>query len=112
MKYLIFSFATVALLFACSPKTTEIATIENVEEGSTATNGDMPKADIAEGKVVFLENCIDCHYGRSRDNVAGLIDSYSKAEWAEILPRMIKQAELNDEKTRQVTSYIHWELEN
>lgn len=109
MKYLLFAFATVAFLIACSPKTTEIV---EAEESTTTTDETMPKADIAEGKVVFLQNCIDCHYGRSTDNLPGLIDSYSKAEWAQILPRMIKQAELDDEKTRQVTAYIHWELDN
>lgn len=109
MKYLLFSFATIALLIACSPKTTEIVA---VEENSSTTEETMPKSDIAEGKVVFLENCIDCHYGRSRDNVSGLVDSYSEAEWNEILPRMIKQAELDAEKTRQVSAYIYWEIEN
>lgn len=113
MKYLLFTFSTVGFLIACSPKTTEIITdVQTEEVDVTSSDPNMPKSDIGEGKVVFLENCISCHYGRSTENVPALVDSYSKEEWSTILPKMIQQAELDDEKSRQVSAYIYWELEN
>jgi mono/diheme cytochrome c family protein len=65
----------------------------------------MPKADIGEGKVIFLRDCGKCHYGKN-------IESYTKEQWANILPRMTKKAELDETETRQITAYIAWELEN
>lgn len=112
MKYLLIAFTAAGFLIACSPKTTEIITVEeSVEETTTTTDGDMPKADIGEGKVVFLENCIGCHYGKG-PNSAEDLDKYSPTKIASILPKMIKNAELNDEQSRQVTAYIEWEIAN
>lgn len=111
MKYLFLTFVAVGLLVACTPKTTEIIEVVEVTTETTETGGDMPKADIAEGKVVFLENCIGCHsYGGPTS--AESIDKYSKERMDEVLPAMIENAELNEEKSRQVRAYIAWELEN
>lgn len=111
MKYLFIPFVTVTLLVACTPKTTEI--IEIVEETTETTEsiGEMPKADIAEGKVVFLNSCVGCHYGVGPAS-AESIDEYSKEKFDAVLPDMIKAAELNEEQARQVRAYIYWELEN
>lgn len=113
MKYLLVVLTVTSFLVSCNPKTSEIIEVaETVEEAETSTTGGMPKSDIGEGKVVFLTNCIDCHYGRSANRVPELVDSYTKEQWANILPKMVIQAELNDEKSRQIAAYIAWELEN
>lgn len=112
MKYLFIAFTAAGFLIGCSPKTTEV--IEVVEEESeveSVIDGDMPKADIGEGKVVFLKNCIGCHYGNGPSSVES-IHNYSKAQYDAVLPKMIENAELDLEKSRQVTAYLYWELEN
>ncbi|MCJ8291501.1 MAG: hypothetical protein HRT58_16970 [Crocinitomicaceae bacterium] len=112
MKHLFIAFTAAGFLVACSPKTTEIIEVtETVEETTSSTNGDMPKADIGEGKVVFLKNCLTCHYGNGPSS-AETIDNFSKKQFENILPKMIKNAELNTEQSRQVKAYIFWELEN
>lgn len=111
MKYLFIPFAAVALFVACAPKTTEIIEIVEVTTETTETDGEMPKADIAEGKVVFLSNCIGCHSYGGLTSAEG-IDNYSKEKFDEVLPEMIKNSELNDEQSCQVTAYIYWEIEN
>ena len=112
MKYLVFAFAAAGFLVACSPKTTEVVdNVETAEEEVTSTDGDMPKADIGEGKVVFLKSCIGCHYGTGPSDVQS-IHNFTKAEYEAILPSMFKNAALNEEQSRQVSAYIYWELEN
>ena len=112
MKYLFIAFIVAAFLVACSPKTTEIVEVtETTEETTNSVEGDMPKADIGEGKVVFLENCIGCHYGNGPSSAEAL-NSYSQAQIDAILPKMLKNADLNEEQSRQVAAYIAWELEN
>lgn len=107
MKYLLIALTAAGFLMACTPKTTEIITVEE----TTTIDNDMPKADIGEGKVVFLNYCIGCHYGVGPTS-AEQIDNYSKEKFDVVLPRMIQNAELNEDQSRQVTAYIHWELEN
>lgn len=105
MKYLFIAFTSAAFLVACSPKTSEIIEVTETSEG------DMPKADIGEGKVVFLKKCLTCHYGNGPTS-AETIDNYSKERIEAILPKMIKNAELNEEESRQVSAYLFWEIEN
>ena len=102
MKKLLLVFTAGAFLLSCSPKTAEIVETTTDE---TSSEGDMPKADIGEGKVVFLKNCTSCHYAKD-------IKSYTNDQWANILPRMVKKAELDDVQERQVTAYINWEISN
>lgn len=112
MKYLFIVFAAATFLVACSPKTTEIVKVtQTEEETATSTDGDMPKADIGEGKVVFLTKCLSCHYGNGPTS-AEEIDNYSKERIETILPKMIKNAELSEDESRQVSAYLFWEIEN
>ena len=115
MKYLFLAFTAAALLVACNPKTAEIIEVtETTEETATSTEGDMPKADIGEGKVVFLTKCTGCHksdYINGPVNALGL-DDYSKERIEAILPKMLNNAELNEEQSRQVSAYLFWEIEN
>lgn len=93
-------FAAVAFIaFSCDPKKSEVVT-----EPVTAEPA-MPTADIGEGKVVYLKSCTGCH-GKKK------VEDFTRKQWDNILPRMVKNAELNDDEVRQVTAYVHWELEN
>lgn len=111
MKYLFIAITSFVFLVSCNPKTTEIIEVSSTPNDNSNT-GDIPKVDIAEGKVVFLTSCIDCHYGRTTANAQSVVDSYTKEQWDEILPEMIDKAELDEEKSRQVGAYIYWEIEN
>ena len=112
MKYLVIAFAAAGFLIACTPKTSEIVeVVESTEEEVTTTDGDMPKADIGEGKVVFLNNCTGCHYGNGPSSPETIQD-FTKAQYTAILPKMFENAELNEEQSRQVSAYIYWQLEN
>ena len=111
MKYLFIAITTAAFLVACSPKTAEI--IEVTEETATSNEGDMPKADIGEGKVVFLSKCTQCHGSYANGpKTPNEINNFSKERIEEALPRMIKNAELNKEQSRQVSAYLYWKIEN
>lgn len=114
MKHLLIAFAAAGFLIACSPQTTEVIEVVEVEEEVTTTeNGDMPKADIGEGKVLFLKDCIGCHGDYAPGpRSAEEVNKFTKAQYEAALPRMIENAEYNQTQARQVTAYIYWELEN
>jgi cytochrome c2 len=76
----------------------------NTSEITTDENG-LAKTDIGEGKVVFMRDCTRCH-GEKK------VENFTSAQWSNILPRMIIQAELNDDESRQVKAYVEWELDN
>ena len=111
MKHLVFVFAAAGLLAACTPKTSEVVEVVETAEEETTTDGDMPKADIGEGKVVFLNKCTGCHYGNGPSSPES-IHNFTKAQYQAILPKMFENAELNADESRQVSAYIYWELEN
>lgn len=67
--------------------------------------GDMIKADIGEGKVIYMRDCTRCHEQKK-------VENFTPVQWKNILPRMIVQAQLNDTESRQVRAYVDWELEN
>ena len=97
MKFLLqlFGMALIVVASQSCKNTAEIATDEN----------GMIKADIGEGKVIFMRDCTRCHELKT-------VESYTTAQWSNILPRMIIQAQLGDTESRQVTAYIEWEIEN
>ncbi|MFK7783717.1 MAG: hypothetical protein AB8B56_01305 [Crocinitomicaceae bacterium] len=66
---------------------------------------DMIKADIGEGKVIYMRDCTRCHEQKK-------VEDFTPAQWKNILPRMVIQAQLNDTESRQVRAYVDWELEN
>jgi len=111
MKYFVFTFALTGLIVACTPKTSEVAEVAETAEESNSTDDDMPKTDIAEGKVVFLKNCTGCHYGTGPTSVEN-IQAFTKVQYEAILPKMFKNAELNEVESRQVEAYIFWKLDN
>jgi cytochrome c5 len=62
-------------------------------------------ADVGEGKVIYMRDCTRCHDQKT-------VEAYTKAQWSNILPRMIVKAQLNETESRQVTAYVEWEIEN
>lgn len=91
-------------LFAITFIVVATQSCKNTAEIITDENG-LIKADISEGKVIFMKDCTKCHEQKK-------VESFTTVQWSNILPRMIIQAQLNDEKSRQVKAYIEWELEN
>ena len=100
MKKLLIVFGAVAFVVSCSPKTTEVITETS---DSTETTDGLPKHDIAEGKVIYLKECSKCHGVKK-------VEDFTQAQWANILPRMVKQAQLDEVEHRQVKAYIDWEI--
>lgn len=98
---------TIGVFIACSPKTTEIIEeTEEVTEINENNNGDeMPKADIGEGKLIFLKKCGKCHD-------IPVVENYSLERWQKIIPPMAKKANLTEIETVQLEKYIRWELDN
>ena len=81
-----------------------IYSCKNTPHVITDENG-MIKADIGEGKVIYMRDCTRCHEQKK-------VENFTSAQWANILPRMIIQAQLDETASRQVTAYVEWELEN
>ena len=97
MKYLLslLTIAAVALAVQSCRSTSEVVADEN----------GMIKADVGEGKVIYMRDCTRCHEQKK-------VESFTAQQWENILPRMIVQAQLNDTESRQVKAYIEWEIEN
>lgn len=112
MKFLFIVLISVGTLVACSEKTAPSNASEAFEETSSSTDGDMPKADIGEGKVLFIKDCITCHDYASGPHSVAELDNFTKAQVDAVLPKMIQNAKYNKVQARQVTAYIYWELEN
>lgn len=97
MKYF-FLFALITL------SAVGIYSCKNTPPVITDENG-IIKVDVGEGKVIYMRDCTKCHEQKK-------IKNFTSDQWANILPRMIIQAKLDDTESRQVTAYIEWELEN
>lgn len=97
MKYF-FLFAIVSVtvvgMYSC----------KNTPPVITDENG-VIQPDVGEGKVIYMRDCARCHEEKK-------VENFTSAQWANILPRMIIQAQLNDTESRQVKAYVEWELEN
>ncbi|OFZ56753.1 MAG: hypothetical protein A3D92_18560 [Bacteroidetes bacterium RIFCSPHIGHO2_02_FULL_44_7] len=101
MKKMFFLFGTVALLIACSEKTSPTAVTETTPEIDRAEM----TTEAASGKQIFETSCQRCHGLKT-------IDKYSEEQWSTILPRMSGKAKLDAEQTALVDAYIQWELAN
>jgi hypothetical protein len=99
MKQLIFTFSAIALLAACTPKTTEV--IEKVENPETIKSNDFPNGEIAEGDYLFSENCGKCH---DLPKAA----KYSEEKWRKIVPAMAIEAKLDATQENKILQYVLW----
>lgn len=99
MKKLVFTFSAIALLVACSPKTTEV--IEKVETLETEKTNDFPNGEIAEGDYLFSEHCGKCH---DLPKAA----KYTETNWRKIVPEMAKEAKLDATQENKILQYVLW----
>ncbi|MCB1225427.1 MAG: cytochrome c [Verrucomicrobiales bacterium] len=61
----------------------------------------VAKEDTAlwRGRRVYLIDCTRCHSAEP-------VSDYTRAEWRDIMPEMIKDSRLTDEEARAVTAYV------
>lgn len=98
VRYLVFGAVIITCSFAIqSCKTSPV--IAPIEEDG------MMKADIGEGKVIYMRDCTRCHAQKK-------VEDFTNEQWSNILPRMVKKAQLDETKSRQVKAYVEWEMEN
>lgn len=98
MKSLVVLFGILALTVASQ-------SCRNTSEITITDENGMIKADVGEGKVIYMRDCTRCHEQHK-------VEDFTSSQWANILPRMIVKAQLDDTEGRQVRAYIEWELEN
>lgn len=77
------------IVCSCAPRV--------VTPAAEATKGLTP--ELAEGKVLFRENCAKCH--RLKDP-----NKYTADEWRPILMRMQKKARISDEEREKIYHYV------
>ena len=99
MRVVLSFFAVTALFLGTQScrNTSEITSSTGEVEGMAP--------DVGEGKVIYMRDCTRCHEQKK-------VEDFTSAQWANILPRMVIQAQLNDTEKRQVKAYVEWELEN
>lgn len=84
-----------ALIFACTPKTTEVA--------DTAETLNFPNETVSNGFALYGTECSKCHKAKE-------VKKYSREDWNTILPRMAKKAKLEGDQEATIDAYINWEL--
>ncbi len=102
MKYKILALTILALIiYSCASKssvpTTEVKKTEPT--ASTTPTATVMKADLAEGKSLYENNCAKCH--RLYD-----AKEFSAEEWKPIVARMQKKAHLEDLQGQKIYNYI------
>ncbi len=97
MKRIIF-FTLILLsvvLFSCK-KTNYIAALYIPTVGDTTATATL--LDLQQGRVLYINNCGQCHNYRSPDD-------YTVSQWDNILPQMIINAQLNSVDASLVSKY-------
>lgn len=103
MKYILITFSAIALLYSCSPAVADVIAVS--EENSEAAIG-IADPQISAGKVLWENDCTVCHQAQK------VITDYTKDQWRGILPNMVANAKLDDEKAAEIHAYVYWVLEN
>lgn len=103
MKKYLFGFILAIGVVACAPKLTE--TNQEIVEAKEKPAEVSMSTDAIEGKKVYAKKCSSCHEIK-------VIDNYTAKQWAGILPDMSEKAKLNETSSRQVASYVNWELKH
>ncbi|WP_133641429.1 c-type cytochrome [Sphingobacterium paludis] len=88
----------IAVLVGCFPKASEVIRnlpVENKEQILSKYNAEQ----IAEGKVLFTNNCAKCHKLKEPE-------SRTPEQWNKTLKRMIPKAKLNDRDGQLVRAYL------
>ena len=93
----------VAIAVACAPELTTETTPPAAVEEVTPITTDVISTDAIAGKKLYFSECVKCHKAK-------LIDNFTDAQWAGILPGMIVKAKIDETQASQVTQYVNWEL--
>lgn len=87
----------VACLGACASAIPE-PTPAHVER-ARASNPDVSLADLQQGRELFIGRCAGCH-------ALPLPSDHSPKEWATVLERMTPLAQLDEDESARVESYL------
>lgn len=87
----IIGFSLVALVVACSPKTTQSE--PKVEQVKTLS------ADAEKGKVLYETECTKCHK-------AYTVTKFSAERWKHIVPEMCKMGKIDSSKEQLILTYV------
>ncbi|MDG1330693.1 MAG: hypothetical protein P8P74_00070 [Crocinitomicaceae bacterium] len=93
------------ILFAMTAMAIGAQSCRNTSDITITDENGMVRADVGEGKVIYMRDCTRCHEQKK-------VEEFTSAQWTNILPRMIVKAQLDDTESRQVKAYVEWELEN
>ena len=66
---------------------------------AVAADQGVDQASLEEGRFVYLTDCARCHSVEP-------ISRYSAQQWHELLPRMAREAKLDNRRTAAVTIYV------
>lgn len=98
MKKISFLISTLIILAACSPKTTEIIEVVEVEESVPDA---FPSAEVAEGSQLYNDNCGKCHKFK-------VMSDYTQEQWKVIVPEMAEKAKLDETQENKILQYVLW----
>lgn len=88
----------VAMLVGCFPKASEVIRALPVENKEQIL-AKYSESEIAEGKVLFTNNCAKCHKQKEPE-------TRTPEQWNNTLKRMIPKAKLNDRDGQLVRAYL------
>ncbi|MFK7030951.1 c-type cytochrome [Flavobacterium oreochromis] len=84
------------ILFSCSKKT--VTPVSTAETKTEVAKVDLP-AEIAEGKLLYENNCAKCHK-------LFPVSKHDKAGWTKTVDRMAPKAKLTDDQKLLVYNYL------
>jgi len=96
MRKLSFLVASIIILGACTPKTTEVVVKEEKSE--------FPSTEIAEGSSLYTDHCGKCHKLKT-------VTDFTQEEWKKIVPDMAKKAKLDATQENKILLYVLWKTE-
>ena len=88
-------------MISCSPRISELNDDDNLKKNDKV----ILSSTELEGKAIYEKNCNSCHELKE-------IKSYSKSQWANILPDMSKKSGLTESQESIVSKYIAFKLQN
>lgn len=100
-KIISFLSCVVIIITACNKKSVPIITSRETPSPviSTTKSETLVKADLTQGKQIFINRCGKCHD-------LPLPEQFTEKRWEGILSYMIPRARLNDEEGIHVTAYL------
>jgi cytochrome c5 len=98
MKKLIYTTASIFLLFSCSHKTVG-TTVETKPSAPASAPVVASKTSVADGEKIYQTSCGRCHDLKNPNE-------YTVNEWRPIMNRMAPKARLNDDQKNNVLAFL------